>query len=116
MHLSATVQEHRPAPVALEFDTIETVKRAIEVGEGIGLLPAPTFAAEVQAGSLVRVDLTHSDGTPDSFFRPLGVIRLRTEDPAPAAQRFIDLLQRHADDPPDLPARYAAPSERTAPA
>jgi DNA-binding transcriptional LysR family regulator len=90
-----------PARVALEFDNLESVKRAIEVGEGIGLLPATTFAAETLSGTLVRVDLATPDGKPDTFVRPLGVIRRRDEDLSSAATLFVNLLERHADDPPE---------------
>ena len=33
--------------VESEFDTIENIKRAIEVGQGVSLLPEPTFRQEV---------------------------------------------------------------------
>ena len=36
--------------VALEFDNIETIKRAIEIGAGVSLLPEPTFAREIAIG------------------------------------------------------------------
>ena len=40
-----------PVRVALEFDNIETIKRAIEIGAGISLLPEPTIAREIEAGT-----------------------------------------------------------------
>ena len=43
--------------VALEFDNIETIKRAIEIGAGISLLPEPTIAREFESGSLVQIPL-----------------------------------------------------------
>ena len=43
--------------VALEFDNIETIKRAIEIGAGVSLLPEPTIAREVESGSLVQIPL-----------------------------------------------------------
>jgi DNA-binding transcriptional LysR family regulator len=41
--------------VAVEFDNIKTIKRAIEVGAGVGLLPEPTVEREVAAGTRVKV-------------------------------------------------------------
>ena len=40
--------------VALEFDNIETIKRAIEIGAGVSLLPEPTVAREIASGTLVQ--------------------------------------------------------------
>ncbi len=89
------------AEVAAEFDNFETMKRAIEVGDGVGLLPAQTFATEALAGSLVRVDLVDGEGVSETFVRPLGVIHRRGEELSDAAEHFLELLKRHADDPPE---------------
>ena len=43
--------------VAMEFDNIETIKRAVEIDAGVGLLPVPTVDREVEAGALVAVPL-----------------------------------------------------------
>lgn len=105
---------HRVEPVvSAEFDNLEHVKRAIEVGDGVGLLPAPTFAAEALAGTLVRVDLVDTEGNPETFFRPMGVLHRRGEDLSEVAEHFLDLLKRHADDPPEQ-LLAATASKRTA--
>ena len=39
--------------VVLEFDNIENIKKAVEIGAGVALLPEPTLRREVQAGTLV---------------------------------------------------------------
>lgn len=93
--------------VALEFDNLETVKRAIEVDDGVGLLPAPVFASETLAGTLARVNLIDESGQPETFVRPLGVIHRRGEDLSVAAEHFLELLKRHADDPPERPPARA---------
>ena len=36
--------------MVMEFDNIETIKRAVEIDAGVSLLPAPTVVREVQAG------------------------------------------------------------------
>ncbi|MEO0530957.1 MAG: LysR family transcriptional regulator [Planctomycetota bacterium] len=96
------------AEEAVVFDNLESVKRAIEVGEGIGLLPAPTFATETLAGTLVRVNLIDTAGEPEQFVRPLGVLHRRGEDLSAAAEHFMKLLKRHADDPPERPPMVVA--------
>ncbi len=83
---------HRvPIRVALEFDNIETIKRAIEIGAGVSLLPEPTIAREIEAGTLVQVAI---DGQP--LVRPLGIIHRRDRKISETAQSFIQLLQSEA--------------------
>ena len=41
--------------VVMEFDNIETIKRAIEIDAGVGMLPEPTVRREVEAGTLAMV-------------------------------------------------------------
>ena len=74
--------------VALEFDNIETIKRAIEIGAGISLLPAPTITREIESGSLVRIPL---EGV--ALERPLGIIHRRDRKLNETARQFIQLLQ-----------------------
>src|SRR5262249_42039831 len=74
--------------VALEFDNIETIKRAIEIGSGVSLLPAPTIARELESGSLAQVAL---DGL--QLERPLEIIHRRDRKINETARQFIQLLQ-----------------------
>jgi DNA-binding transcriptional LysR family regulator len=83
---------HKVQPrVALEFDNIETIKRAIEIGAGISLLPEPTIAREIESGTLVHIPL---DGRP--LVRPLGIIHRRDRKLSETAQQFIQMLQSQA--------------------
>jgi DNA-binding transcriptional LysR family regulator len=77
--------------VALAFDNIETIKRAIEIGAGISLLPEPTVAREIAAGSLVQIPIEEV-----SLARPLGIIHRRDRKLSETAQQFIKLLQSQA--------------------
>ncbi|MEO1498051.1 MAG: LysR family transcriptional regulator [Planctomycetota bacterium] len=104
-----------PVNVTLEFDNLESVKRAVEVGEGVALLPGPTFATEVAAGSLAKLDLTDRDGRRDTFVRPLGLITKRDDPISSATERFMELLARHADDPPDVLPSAGGHSLKTSP-
>ena len=96
------------ARVVAEFDNLESVKRAVEVAEGIALLPTPTFSAEVEDGRLVRVPLEVSTSSSDRFVRPLGVVRRRGEELSEPASRFLELLSEHADDPSEAANRPRA--------
>jgi DNA-binding transcriptional LysR family regulator len=75
--------------VIMEFDNIETIKRAIEIDAGIGLLPEPTVAREVAAGTLAAIPLDT-----DELVRPLGIIHRRGRELNGTTRRFIELLQR----------------------
>ncbi|HET6882282.1 MAG TPA: LysR family transcriptional regulator [Pirellulales bacterium] len=77
--------------VVMEFDNIETIKRAIEIDAGVGLLPEPTVLREVQSGTLAVVPLDT-----DELVRPLGIIHRRGKELSTVAVRFIELLQRQA--------------------
>src|SRR5947207_9834901 len=45
------------AEVTFEFDNIENIKKAVENGAGLALLPEPTLRQELQAGTLLAVRL-----------------------------------------------------------
>lgn len=79
--------------VVMEFDNIETIKRAVEIDAGVALLPEPTVGREVAAGTLTTVRLV-----PDDLVRPLGIIHARGKPLAPTVARFVDLLRGHAND------------------
>jgi hypothetical protein len=91
--------------VVMEFDNIETIKRAIEIDVGVGLLPEPTVVREVAAGTLASVPLDT-----DELVRPLGIIHRRGKELSSTARRFIELLQRegrhvqHANDGKTAPS------------
>lgn len=77
--------------VVLEFDNIENIKRGIEIGAGLALLPAPMLAREVQAGTLRALPLRGC-----RLVRPLGILQRRPQRPGPAALNFIALLRADA--------------------
>jgi DNA-binding transcriptional LysR family regulator len=77
--------------VGLEFDNIENIKRAIEIGAGLALLPRPMLAREVEAGTLRALPLRGC-----KLVRPLGIIHRRHHPPGPAALAFLDLLRAEA--------------------
>ncbi len=99
--------------VALAFDNIETIKRAIEIGAGVSLLPEPTIAREISAGTLVKIPV---EGV--SLVRSLGIIHRRDRKLSETAQQFIKLLQSQVAPLADatLPALAAAPESNGHPA
>ncbi len=77
--------------VALAFDNIETIKRAVEIDAGVALLPEPTVGREVAAGTLVAVRIADAE-----LVRPLGIIHARGKPLGPTARRFVELLRGDA--------------------
>jgi LysR family transcriptional regulator, transcriptional activator of the cysJI operon len=74
--------------VVMEFDNIETVKRSVEIGAGMSIVPLLTVQREVEAGTLAQIYFTRQH-----FFRPLGIIAKSLRALSPAARRFIEMLQ-----------------------
>ncbi len=78
--------------VVMEFDNIETIKQAIAIGAGIGILPRPTVLKEIGIGSLAAVPL----GIPD-LARPVGIIHRKQKHLSPTVVRFIESLRKAAE-------------------
>jgi DNA-binding transcriptional LysR family regulator len=77
--------------VALEFDNIENIKRAVEIPEGVAILPEPTLTREVKAGTLVAVRIDGQDPH-HRMTRPLAIIHRRHHQLSSTASRFLKLL------------------------
>ena len=73
--------------IAHEFDNIEMIKRDIEGGTGLSILPEPTVEKEIASGALVKVPL---NGEP--MKRPLGIIQRRDRTLSLIGNQFLDLL------------------------
>ena len=74
----------------MEFDNIETLKRAVEINVGFSLLPEPTIAREVQTGTLVAIPLTGVE-----LVRPVGILHRCGVDLGATTRRFIQFLLEH---------------------
>lgn len=72
----------------MEFDNIETVKRAVEIDAGIAIVPESTIAQEVSKQTLAALKLEDGD-----FFRPLAVIYKKNKVLSPAMKQFIAVLK-----------------------
>jgi DNA-binding transcriptional LysR family regulator len=75
--------------LVLEFDNIETVKRAVEIENGVSIVPEAAVRTEVETGLLTAVEF----GDP-TFRRPLGALIRRSARVSPALREFLGLLER----------------------
>jgi len=75
--------------ITTEFDNIETIKRSVEAGLGVSIVPEDTVRNEVRAGTLFA--LGFSEGP---FTRPVGIIYRKGREISPPARAFIELLRR----------------------
>lgn len=75
-----------------EFDNIETIKRAVEVGFGVAILPMPAVLDEQKAGRLVVIKLAEKD-----WIRPVGAIYRTDRTLSLAAKKFLQLLEETSD-------------------
>jgi DNA-binding transcriptional LysR family regulator len=73
----------------MEFDNIETIKQAVQIGAGISILPEPTVREEVHNGTLVTVRLVSPE-----MRRPIGIIHRQRKVFTPTAAKFVELLQK----------------------
>jgi len=64
---------------SMEFDNIETVKRAVEIEDGISIVPLNAIEEERQIGSIVAVEIESVD-----TWRPIGLVQRRARRQAPA--------------------------------
>ena len=71
----------------MEFDNIETVKRAVEIDHGIAIVPQATVQQEVRQGTLVAVPFKGKE-----FTRPLSVLFRKGRVLTPAMKKFIEML------------------------
>lgn len=95
--------------VALEFDNIEHIKRAVEIPAGVSILPRPTLDREVAAGTLAAVPFRDHHLT-----RPLAILHRGSGQLGLTASRFLQLLQQNGDGAATATATTAATS-KTAP-
>jgi len=71
----------------MEFDNIETVKRAVEIDHGIAIVPQATVHQEVKQGTLIAVHFKGKD-----FTRPLAILHRKGRVLTPAMKKFIETL------------------------
>ena len=72
----------------MEFDNVETVKRAVEIDAGISIVPQGTVIQEIAKQTLAAV--TIEDG---EFYRPLAAIYKKNKVLSPAMKQFLTILK-----------------------
>lgn len=73
---------------AMEFDNIETVKRAVEIDAGIAIVPHGTILQEISKHTLAEVKMEDAE-----FFRPLAAIYKKNKVLSPAMKQFLAVLK-----------------------
>lgn len=77
----------------MEMDNVETIKRAVELGLGVSVLPQASVKHEVAVGSLVAKPF--SEG---SYTRPIGILVRKGKYLARASQAVLDTFKQAAHD------------------
>ena len=75
--------------ITMELDNIETIKRSVEAGLGISILPRSALENEVKAGTLVARPFATARLT-----RPIGIIYRRGREQSAAVRAFLETLVR----------------------
>ena len=73
----------------MEFDNIETVKRAVEIDAGVSILPKSAIGQEVINGTLKAIPFSD-----EYFVRPTGIIVRQGRTLSQPAQYFLELLRK----------------------
>ncbi len=73
----------------MEFDNIETVKRAVAIEHGISIVPLATVEEESHLGSIIPIEIESVD-----TWRPIGLIQRRTRSQTPVARAFVTMLKK----------------------
>ncbi len=81
-------REHKlESEPVMEFDNIETVKRAVEIDHGIAIVPQATVVQEQRQGTLAVLPFKGRE-----FTRPLAILHRKGRVLTPAMKKFIETL------------------------
>jgi DNA-binding transcriptional LysR family regulator len=73
---------------AMEFDNVETVKRAVEIDAGVAIVPQVTVRQEAEKKSLAAVEIEGAQ-----MFRPIAAIYKKNRVLSPGIKQFIAVLK-----------------------
>jgi DNA-binding transcriptional LysR family regulator len=73
----------------MEFDNIETVKRAVELSSGVSILPHSALLQEIHGGTIKAISFSN-----ETFVRPTGIIVRKGRILSQAGRYFIELLRK----------------------
>jgi LysR family transcriptional regulator, transcriptional activator of the cysJI operon len=90
--LDKIFKDHRvTVEQVMQFDNIETVKRAVEIDSGVAIVPRETISQEIANETLKAVELENG-----AYSRPLAVIYRKNKVLSPAIKQFIAMLKKPA--------------------
>ncbi|MBT6871463.1 MAG: LysR family transcriptional regulator [Candidatus Marinimicrobia bacterium] len=72
-----------------EFDNIETLKRSLEIGNGMAILPENTIVQEISNNDLVSIELAEGP-----FFRKIGVITRKDRPQSKTIKKIVKFLNK----------------------
>ena len=73
----------------MEFDNIETIKRAIEIKSGISIMPQTAILQEISSGTIKAIPFSN-----ENFIRPTGIIVRKDKIFGQAGRYLIELLRK----------------------
>jgi LysR family transcriptional regulator, transcriptional activator of the cysJI operon len=77
----------------MEFDNIETIKRAVEINLGVSILPQITLLQELGSGTIKAIDFSN-----ERFLRPTGIIIRKGKVFSQAGRYLIELLRKKPEE------------------
>lgn len=72
----------------MEFDNIETVKRAVEINSGVSILPRTALSQELAAGTIKAIEFSN-----ERFVRPTGILVRKDRVISQETRYLIELLR-----------------------
>jgi DNA-binding transcriptional LysR family regulator len=73
----------------MEFDNVETVKKAVEINSGVSILPRPAILQELATGMVKAIEFSN-----ERFVRPTGIIVRKDRMLSADAKYLIELLRK----------------------
>jgi DNA-binding transcriptional LysR family regulator len=81
-------ENHVEVQHVMEFDNIETVKRAVEIDAGVAIVPIGTVQQEIHKQTLAQIQIDHPE-----MVRPLAAIYKKNKVLSPAMKQFLAILR-----------------------
>jgi DNA-binding transcriptional LysR family regulator len=73
----------------MEFDNVETVKKAVEINSGVSILPRPAMLQELATGTIKAIEFEN-----ERFVRPTGILVRRDRVISQETRYLVDLLRK----------------------
>jgi len=77
----------------MDFDNIETIKRAVEINAGVSILPLPALRTELANDTLRAIEFSN-----EKFERPTGIIIRKNRVLSEAGRYLIEILRKKNED------------------